>query len=41
MKPPHLDCMFHDEGIPDAPCICEGMPESFAPVEIVEGEVVE
>lgn len=35
------DCMFHDEGIPDAPCNCahgQAVPGSY---EIIAGEVVD
>lgn len=39
MKRTDLDCMFHDEGIPDAPCICDGAPP-FGSHPIVRGEVI-
>ena len=36
-----FDCMFHDEGIPDAPCICGPKREAArGSHEIVAGEVV-
>lgn len=37
-----FDCMFHDEGIPDAPCICgpERLAERGGSHEIVQGSVV-
>ena len=34
-----LDCAFHVDGVVDAPCACDGIPESFAAVEIVMGEI--
>lgn len=36
-----FDCAFHVDGVPDAPCICEGWPEHLGSVEIVKGEVVD
>ena len=42
MNPEHeYDCMFHDEGIPDAPCNCSDGKIRSGYHEIVEGEVVQ
>jgi hypothetical protein len=40
MSDSDLDCAFHLDGVPDAPCVCYGIPWSFAAVPIVAGEVI-